>query len=108
MPQDQREETPNQEPMTIGEDAEAAARADWEQLIRSKIPRSSEQAVLTAHLAEPMMRALGLNLDKVPADLDTTLQTLLKVVSDRKPPALGAGRVPPSGTAPTEDLNEEE
>ena len=102
MPHDKRQEKANPEQTPIDEEAEAAARADWEQLFRSKIPHSSDQAVIAAHFAEPMMRTLGLDPDKIPPDLDSTLQKLLKGLSDRQPPALGTGRVPPSGTAPTE------
>jgi hypothetical protein len=98
MPQEKPQEGPS-----INGDAEAAARADWERLFQSRIPRVSDQAVIAAHLAEPMGRSLGLDSSKVPADLAIRLQMLREQVSSRKPSPLDESRVPSAGVAPTEE-----
>lgn len=97
MPEKEREAEP-----TIGEEAEAAARADMERFIESEIPRVSDQ-IMAAQLLWPMAGAWGFDPEKVPRYAADSLHRLREDLSGRRPPALEESRVPPSGVAPTED-----
>jgi len=81
---------------SISEEAEAAARAERERLFQSRIPRLSDQ-IIAARVAESMGRALGIDPDKVPANIENNLKTLREQLSRREPPALEHSRVPPTG-----------
>lgn len=86
----------HQEEPSINEEAEAAARADLERLFQSMTPRISDQTIAAQMLAS-MGRALGLEPDKIPADLINSLNTLREQLASREPPPLDESRVPRPG-----------
>jgi hypothetical protein len=77
-------------------DDEAGEPGDLERLFQSMSPRISDQTI-AERMVESMGRALGLESDKIPADLLNSLNTLREQLTSREPPALQEGRVPPSG-----------
>lgn len=91
-----------QEDQKIGEEAEAAARADLERHSESEIPRIGYQ-VLGSQLLAPMAGTLGLTSDKIPAEVSDSMRRLREDLSDRKPPPLEESHVPPSFIEPTEE-----
>jgi hypothetical protein len=80
------------QPELIGEEAEAAAKAERERLFESSIPRSDQG--VTARLAESIGRSFGLEADKLPSELVNSVQALRDQLTTREPPRLDATRLP--------------
>jgi hypothetical protein len=85
-----------QEQPPINKEAEAAARAERERLFQSMTPQISSQT-MAARMAESIGRVLGLDSDKMPADLVDSLKILREQLTSREPPPLEESQVPPSG-----------
>jgi hypothetical protein len=85
-----------EEEISISEEAEAAARVERERLFQSRIADLSNQ-LIAARAMESLGRALGMDPDKVPADLRENLRLLREQMTSREPPPLEESQVPPTG-----------
>lgn len=91
------------EEVSISDEADAAASAERVAEFRSKVPDVSGQVAVTAHFAEPMARALGLDPSKISADLAGNLRELRDQINRREAPPLEESRSRLTRSLPPEE-----